>query len=160
MPDSKLQTLVERIIARMQLIQVSNGYETDLGDNVEEWLTHLQQEDVPASGLISVCDLVAVAEPPRDGRSNQRDTGWRTPIQIRFWFPRAMLTAENVRKGIQDINRAIRQDDRWSANGIGLVITSVPLRQGPLIPEDSFEMTGGVVEFEVVEIRRKFNSEE
>lgn len=159
MPDSKRQTLVERIIARMQLILTTGGYETNLGQNVLEWVTHLQQEDVPAGGVISVCDLVAVAD-NREGRSNARDVGWRTPVQIRFWFPRAMLSAENVRKGIQDINRAIRQDDRWSAAGVGLVITSMPLREGPLIPEDSFEMTGGVVEFEAVEIRKKFNSEE
>jgi hypothetical protein len=157
MPDSIRQTLVERVTVRMQSISTANGYETNLGTNVREWVTHLQQEDVPADGLISVCDLVAEAD---EAPATAKTTGWRTPVHIRFWFPRNMLTAENVRKGIQDINRAIRQDDRWTADGVGLVITSMPSREGPLIPEDSFEMTGGVVEFEVLETRKKFNSEE
>jgi hypothetical protein len=159
MAESKRQRIVDAVAERMRTILIANGYETDLGLNVEEWTQHLQQEDIPDSGIISICDMVAEAA-PNDGRSNPRETIWIMPIQIRMWYPKDRLDMANVRTGLQDVNRAIRQDDRWKVDGVGLVMISRPLREGPIVPEDSFEIAGGFLDFEVQFITQKFNSEE
>lgn len=158
MAESKRQKIVDAIKTRMAQILTANGYETDLGQDVREWETQLLQDEIPASGVVSVCDLIAEAATPRDGRPDPRETIWLMPVQLRLFFPEP--TAANVRTGIQDVNRAIRQDDRWKVAGVGLVMVSRPQREGPLIPEESFEIAGAVVEFEVQYITRKFNSEE
>jgi hypothetical protein len=159
MAESKRQRIIDAVAARMRSILRANGYETDLGLNVEEWTQHLQQEDIPDDGIISICDMVAEAA-PNEGRSNPRETVWQMPIQIRIWYPKGQLNAANVRTGLQDVNRAIRQDDRWKVDGVGLVMISRPLREGPIVPEDSFEIAGAFLDFEVQFITQKFNSEE
>lgn len=159
MAESKRQRIMDAVAERMRTILIANGYETDLGLNVEEWTQHLQQEDIADSGILSVCDMVAEAA-ATDGRSNPRETIWLMPIQIRIWYPKDQLTAANVRTGLQDVNRAIRQDDRWKVDGVGLVMISRPLREGPIVPEDSFEVAGAFLDFEAQFITQKFNSEE
>ena len=159
MAESKRQRIVDAVAERMRAILRANGYETDLGLNVEEWTQHLQQEDIPDDGVISICDMVAEAA-QTSGRSNPQETVWIMPIQIRIWYPHDELTAANVRTGLQDVNRAIRQDDRWKVDGVGLVMISRPLREGPIVPEDSYEIAGGFLDFEVQFITQKFNSEE
>lgn len=159
MAESKRQRIVDAVATRMRTILIANGYETDLGLNVEEWTQHLQQEDIADSGILSVCDMVAEAA-ATDGRSSPRETIWLMPIQIRIWYPKDQLTAANVRTGLQDVNRAIRQDDRWKVDGVGLVMISRPLREGPIVPEDSFEVAGAFLDFEAQFITQKFNSEE
>ena len=158
MADSKRQKLVDAIVARMQTILTANGYETDLGTNVADWRLNWQDDDLGSTGAISVCDLVAEAAPTA-GRQNPQETIWLLPVQIRFQFKRTDTIAELVRKGIRDINAAIRTDDRWTVSNVGLAMITRPLREGPIIPEDSFEIVGGVVEFELQYITQKFNAE-
>jgi hypothetical protein len=159
MAESKRQRIIDAVAVRMRSILRANGYETDLGLNVEEWTQHLQQDDIPDDGIISICDMVAEAAETQ-GRSDPRETIWIMPIQIRIWYPKDQLNAANVRTGLQDVNRAIRQDDRWKVDGVGLVMISRPLREGPIVPEDSFEIAGAFLDFEVQFITQKFNSEE
>lgn len=150
---------MDAVTTRMRTILIANGYETDLGLNVEEWTQHLQQEDIADSGVLSVCDMVAEAA-QTTGRSDPRETVWSMPIQIRIWYPKDRLDVANIRTGLQDVNRAIRQDDRWKVDGVGLVMISRPLREGPIVPEDSFEIAGAFLDFEAQFITQKFNSEE
>jgi hypothetical protein len=159
MADSKRQKIVDAVKTRMAAILTAGGYATNLGQNVEEWSTHLQGEDIPAAGVISVCDMVATAA-EQPNRSNPRETVWLMPIQIRIFLPKNRLTMANLRTAMKDVSRAIRQDDRWKVDGVGLVMISRPLREGPIIPEDSFEIAGAIVEFEVQYITQKFNAEE
>lgn len=158
MADSKRQKIVDAIVARMATILTANGYDTDLGTLVEDWRIHWQDEDLGSTGAISVCDLPAEAA-PTEGRANPQNTIWLMPVQIRFQFRRTDTIAELVRKGIRDINAAIRTDDRWTVSNVGLAMITRPSKEGPLIPEDSFEIVGGVVEFEVQYITQKFNAE-
>ena len=50
MADSKRQKIVDAVKTRMAAILTAGGYATNLGQNVEEWSTHLQGEDIPAAG--------------------------------------------------------------------------------------------------------------
>lgn len=159
MADSKRQKIVDAIIARMETILTANGYDTDLGTQVADWRLNWQDDDLGETGAISVCDLPAEAV-QAPGRANPGETIWLMPVQIRFQFRRADTIAELVRKGIRDINAAIRTDDRWKVNNIGLAMITRPSKEGPMIPEDSFEIVGGVVEFEVQYITQKFNAEQ
>lgn len=159
MADSKRQLIVNAVKTRMGTILVSGGYATNLGQNVEEWSQHLQQEDIPAAGVISVCDMIAEAA-GTEGRSNPQETIWLMPIQLRIWLPKHRTLMANLRTALKDVNRAIRQDDRWKVGGVGLVMISRPLREGPIVPEDSFEVAGAFLDFEVQFITQKFNSEE
>lgn len=159
MADSKRQKIVDAVKTRMAAISTLNGYATNLGSNVEEWTQHLQQEDIPAAGVLSVCDMVAEAA-GTDGRSDPRETIWLMPIQLRIWLPKHRTLMANLRTALKDVNRAIRQDDRWKVAGVGLVMISRPLREGPIVPEDSFEVAGAFLDFEVQFINQKFNSEE
>lgn len=159
MADSKRQKIVDAVKTRMAAILVAGGYDTNLGQNVLEWETHLQEEDIPAAGALSVCDLVATAAETTE-RSNPRNTVWLMPIHIRIFLPKNRLNAANVRTAIKDVNRAIRQDDRWKVAGVGLVMISRPQSEGPVIPEDTFQITAGAVQFEVQYLTAKFNSEE
>lgn len=158
MADSKRQKIVDAVKTRMAAILVSGGYDTDLGQNVEEWSQHLQQEDIPDAGVLSVCDMVAEAA-GTSGRSNPQETVWQMPIQLRIWLPKSRTSMANLRTALKDVNRAIREDDRWQVAGVGLVMISRPLREGPIVPEDSFEVAGAFLDFEVQFITQKFNAE-
>jgi len=156
---SKRQRIVDALIERMQLIKGVNGYRTDIGEDVHDWEIHFQQEDIGKDGAISVCDMPAEAV-NSEGRSNPQETIWKMPVQIRCFFGRD-VSPKIVRDAIADINDAIRLDDRLRVDGgPGLVMISRPLREGVVKPQDSFELMGGIVEFEVQYITKKFNSEE
>ena len=82
------------------------------------------------------------------------------PVHVRIFLPKNRLNADNVRKAIKDVNRAIRQDDRWKVANVGLAMISRPQSEGPVVPADTFQITGGFVQFEVQYLTQKFNSEE
>lgn len=154
MADSVRSKIVAAVMARMQTITTGNGYQTDIGDNVNDWRTQYQEDELPA---VSVCDLEAASVVPA-GASDPQHTIWLMPVQIRIYAKRG-ATPANIRKMITDVNAAIRTDDRWKVNGVGLVMISRPEREGFLIPDDSFEVIGGVVEFTVQYLTEKFNTE-
>lgn len=154
MPDSKRQRLVAAIVARMQTILTVNGYATNIGRTVEDWRTNWQQDELPA---ISVSDLTAEAVVPEG--SNPQRTVWLMPVQIRVYAEKDETGAANIREMIKDINRAIRQDDRWKVSGVGLAMITRPLRDGFIIPDESFEVIGGVVEIEIQFFTAKFDAE-
>lgn len=157
MADSKRQKIVDAIVTRMQTILVAGGFETNLGLNVHDWQVNFQAEELDPNGALSVCDLPAEAA-PTEGRSDPRETIWQMPVQIRFFFKKG-TTPANVRKGIKDVQQAVRVDDRFIVSGIGTVMISRPMREGFLIPDDTFEIVGGIVEFEAQFITAKFNAE-
>ncbi len=163
MADSKRQRIVDAIKTRMATILIANGYATNLGQNVREWESWIQQEDIPVAGVLSVCDMPSTAAAPEQQRSERVITGvtiWMMPVQFRVFLLRNASTHANIRTAIKDINRAIRQDRRWTVSGIGLAAATRPQREGPLIDEDTFEVAGAVVEVEVKFLTKEFDSEE
>ena len=163
MADSKRQRIVDAMKTRMATILTAGGYATNLGANVREWETHIQQDDIPAAGIISVCDMPAVAASPEQARSERIVTGvtiWLMPVQFRIFLIRNTSVHANLRTAIKDVNRAIRQDRRWTVSNVGLAAATRPLREGPLVDEETFEVAGAVIEVEVKYLTKEFNSEE
>lgn len=153
MADSKRQRIVDAVVARMQTILIANGYATDIGSTVEDWRVNWQDDELPA---ISICDLTA--EAANTNEANPRYTLWQMPLQIRVYAKKG-TDAANIREMLKDVQRAIRQDDRWLVSGIGLAMNTLPLRDGFIIPDDSFEVVGGIVEVEVQFKTNKFDGE-
>lgn len=148
---------------RAATILTGGGYATNLGQNVREWESWLQQEDIPTAGILSICDLPAVAAPPEQSRAERVKTGitiWLMPVQFRIFLPRADALHANLRTAIKDVNRMIRQDRYWTVNNIGLAVATKPQREGPLLNEETFEIAGAVVEVEVKFMTREFDSED
>lgn len=158
MPDPKRQKLVDAIIARMQTISTASpnpeGYQTNIGSNVHDWRVNFQDDELPA---VSVCDMTAEAQ--SSDSPNPLRTIYLMPVQVRIYAKKGEDPA-NIRLMISDVMRAIRQDDRWMVADVGLAMITRPLRDGFIIPEESFEVIGAVVEFEIQFITGKFNAEE
>lgn len=154
MADSKRQKIVDAIVARMETITTANGYTTNIGANVHDWRVNFQDDELPA---VSVCDLIADAAQV-SGRADPRETVHLMSVQIRIYAAKGDDPA-NIRNMLKDVMRAIRQDDRWTVSNVGLAMLTRPVRDGFIIPEDSFEVVGGTVEIEVQFITQKFNAE-
>lgn len=152
MADSKRQKLVDAIVARMQTISVANGYKTELGANVYDWRVDFDQDELPA---LSVCDLIA--DNDWDNPNSRRQIRIM-PVQLRI-FTRSDTLASAVREYMDDVERAIRQDDRWTVSNVALAMHTRPMRDGFLIPEGQFEIVGAIVEVEITFITEKFNTE-
>lgn len=162
MADSKRQKIVDAIVARMETILTSNGYSTNIGQNVHEWETNFQQEDLATNGATSVCDLPATAaDTSQDGKLDR--TIWLMPVQIRHYAEKE-ATPANTRTRIKDIQAAIRTDPQFKItvglSQVPLAMQSWPETEGPMIPEQSFEVIGGVFQFTVQFITRKFDAEQ
>lgn len=157
MADSKRQKIVSAAVTRMQTILTAGGFETNLGQKVYDWVTDYQQSELPA---LSVCDLPAERAPSQG--SDPKYTIWLMPIQFRVYAEKD-ATPANIRKMLKDVQKAIKgtaeQDDRFPVTGVPLVMQTQPVREGPLLSEDTFEIIGGVVEVEVVFKTEKFNAE-
>lgn len=163
MADSKRQRIVNAIKTDAASILVANGYATNLGQNVREWESWIQQEDIPDAGILSICDLPAVAATPEQQRAERVITGvtiWLMPVQFRIFLPRGEALHANLRTAIKDVNRMIRQNRRWTVNGVGLAAATRPQREGPLLSEETFEVAGAVVEVEVKYLTKEFDSED
>lgn len=155
MADSKRQKIVDAIVARMQTILVTNGYSTDIGLRVKDWETNWDQSEMPAVG---VCDLPAqAADSSQDGRLDR--TIWLMPVQIRIYANKASTPA-NVREMVKDVQAAIRTDPQFKVLTVPLAMQSWPETEGFMIPDDSFEISGGVLQFTVQYHTRKFDAEQ
>jgi hypothetical protein len=119
MADSIEQKIVSAIVARMQTILTTNGYQTNIGQKVRDWETNWQEEDLPA---ISVFTGRAASKDVPTGR---RKTQHLLPVTIGISLKRG-TTAANARTAISDVKRAIRGGtgatgeiwERWPDNGL------------------------------------------
>ncbi len=152
MADSKRQKIVDAVVARMQTILVTNGYQTNIGANVEDSRQNWQEEELPAT---SVFDLEATAEalPQNATRSI-----WTQPIGIRV----ALKKGSDVKAGrkvIADIYRAIGTDETWIVSGTSLAMFTNPATEGFQQPPDSFEVQAVEVLINVIYKTAKWNAE-
>ncbi|MEO8650606.1 MAG: hypothetical protein ABI539_15695 [Acidobacteriota bacterium] len=153
--DSKRQKIVAAIIARMETILTTGGYTTNIGQNVHDWRVNFQDDELPA---VSVCDLPATAA-DESQRGKLDRTIWLMPVQIRAYAKKGETPA-NVRHMIKDIQAAIRVDDQFIVTGQPLLMGSYPETEGFIIPEDSFEVVGGTVQFTAMFITQRFSAEQ
>lgn len=135
---TKRQKIVDKVVERMREIRVAAGYQTNLGERVEDWQTNWDDADLPA---VSVCDLPA--ESDKANRDDRKSTH-RLPVHVRIFVGRNERPA-TLRLMIGDIVAAVKKDLRWG----GLAFDTWPKQDGFVVPENSFEVAGGAVEFVV-----------
>src|SRR5690606_39786786 len=98
-------------------------------------------------------ETIAVnSDPRKDGL-----TTWALTVQIRIYSEKD-TDPSIIRMMIADVTNAIGTDDRWKVSGSNLAIGTEPKRDGFLIPDDSFEVIGGVVEFDILYFLPRFNA--
>lgn len=151
---SKRQKIVDAIIARMQTIKTVDGFLTNIGENVRDYETNWQTEEMPG---LSVCDLVS------DNSSEDYHDGglqfYEMPVALRI-FANARTDAALLRKMIADINTAIGKDVRWKVNEIGLADWTKPMREGIIHDNtnNNFEIAGAEVVILIRYHTKIFNS--
>lgn len=138
------QKFVDAAIARMQLILVANGYQTDLGQNVADWRTNWEQEELPGVGVF---DLTNEAEKDHFGAKRQTNK-----LRMQFRIFGAKDPAE-FRVMIADVIKAIKVDPRWG----GLAVESHPGNDGFILPNESFEVAGAAIEIMIEFLSNTFD---
>lgn len=136
--DTKRQRIVDAVVERVREIRVAAGYQTDLGERVEDWVTSWDDAELPAA---SVCDLPEESE--KANKDAKRATH-KIPVHVRIFVGKNERPA-TLRKMIGDVLAAVKKDPRWG----GLALDTWPKTDGFVIPEDSFVIAGGAVEFVV-----------
>lgn len=144
--DSKRQQIIDKVLDRMRLISKAGGYETDFGLTAQDWVTDYDKKDFPA---MSVCDLIEENDLIGKQPDAPRQTN-KLPIQIRLFAE----TARELRKGIADVNKAIKIDSRWDK----LAMHTLPRESGIIVSEDTFEIAGAAVNIEIVYLTDAFDS--
>jgi hypothetical protein len=134
--DTKRQRIVDKVVERMREIRVANGYQTDVGERVEDWQTQWNEDELDA---LSVCDL---PEESTKGNKDAKRTTHRLPVHVRIFISKHTRPAE-LRKMIGDVVQAVKKDLRWD----GLALDTEPKQDGFVIPDDAFVVAGGAVEF-------------
>lgn len=149
--ETKRQRIVNEIVTRLRTIGVEvvlesgDEFQTDVGETVEDWRARWNAEELPA---ISVCDLVA--ETNKEFR-DATQTLWTLTVSIRI-FTAADGLAEDLRKMIGDVNTAIKQDPRWTVDGVGLAVDTWPRFERVIVPTgnpDKDEAAGAEVVIEI-----------
>lgn len=144
MPESKRQKIINLVIARMQTILISNGFATDLGETVEDWRVNWDDDELPA---LSVCDTTSEEEwfnnqPTATKQFNQM------PVLLRI-FCKSDTRAADLRVMIADMKKAIKADVFWNDGTIDLAVWTKPKTSGIIVPDESFEIAGAMVEIEI-----------
>ena len=140
------------MVVRMGTILITNGFTTDLGNNVNDWQTNYQDDDLPA---LSVCDLV-------ENNSFRTPQTKHTLRELAFQFRVFVASdtpAATMRLYLKDIEEAIRSDVYWTVSGTRLASHTKPLSSGMELDESGFEIVAGYVEVEVAYITALFNAE-
>jgi hypothetical protein len=149
MPTTKRQAIIDTIVDRMEGIKISNGFETNLGNKVEDWQVNWDESDLPA---LSVCDLT---EETDDSQFGEHVYLHRLPVQLRI-FTASDTRAPDVRLMIADVLQALRDDLKFG----GLALATELKRSGFILPNDAFQIAGAAVEIEIEYITERFNSYE
>ena len=152
MADTKRQKLVDAVIARMQMIRVSNGYATDAGQRVEDWPRRFDEaelRELSSKAALAVCDI------GDDSEKADRESALEVhelSFQVRI-FVTTDTPARELRKIIGDVQSALGVDQYWSTLGLG----TNPRRAGMIVPKDSMEIAGAAVEFDIGYLTETFN---
>lgn len=146
---SRRADIIAAVIERMETIQISNGFETDLGDRVRDFETDWDDSELPA---LSVCDLTTEEELPNDQPTATRQFN-RLQVLFRI-FCNSDTPAEDLRQMIGDVKKAIKTDVFWG----GAAIWTKPKSSGIILAEDVFRIGGAGVEIEIGYFTNTFES--
>lgn len=118
MPDSIRQQIIDAIDTRFKAITTTNGYKTNIGVHVFDWLDR-ELADSELDALIYRDTVNEIIQGTIHDYSNQLH------LEIEVKTKNASTTAKQVRMMIEDIYKAIGTDDRWS----GLAIDTQPVSE-------------------------------
>lgn len=160
MADSIEQKIIDEIVARMQLILTSGGYQTNIGATVEDSRPHWSQDELPAT---SVFQGTTTTEKTDD---EEVEVVRKFPVMIRTSFERrddAAADAAYARQIISDVKRAIRIDREWRTDiadpRTALAYMTTEVTHGIEFVPDTFEISGTQTEIAVTYYGTNFDME-
>ena len=166
MPDSpipKRQKVVDKLKLRLAAITIENGFQTDIGKNggkeIERWPAQYQGEELKEATRLGIFDLV--------NTSTQTDPREKAipntlPMQVRIFHERG-TTPDELGIMMADVMRAIVRDPvtgLYEPTFGGLAIDTKPTSDGFIIPQETFQIDGAAVGFEVEFYTGPFNAYE
>jgi hypothetical protein len=166
MPDSpipKRQKVVDKLKLRLAAITIANGFQTDIGKNggkeIERWPAQYQEAELKEATRLGIFDLV--------NTSTQTDPREKAipntlPGQVRIFHKRG-TTPDDLGIMMADVMRAIVRDPEtglYEPTFGGLAIDTKPTSDGFIIPQETFQIDGAAVGFEVEFYTRPFNAYE
>ena len=152
MPDSKRQKIIDLAVVLMQTIRTANGYQTELGEHVEDWRVNWDDSELPA---LSVCDTVADENLANNEPSASLQTN-RLPLLFRI-FVKSDTSAADLRKMIADVKMALKTNLRWNDGTTDLAMWTLPSGSGIVVPTESFEIAGAEIRVEISYLTESFS---
>ena len=114
MADSVRQKIIDAVRARMETIQIANGYQTEIGNRVFVWYAKpLEQRFKYALNIKDVSE-----------ETEEQLTSIHThtlTIELNLMVKKDTLTADECRSAIADIITAVGSDRYWNFNSERLV---------------------------------------
>ena len=150
MPTPKRQKIVDKVVSLCEGISVANGYQTDIGAVVGDWVQHYEEHELPA---VSVCDL------EEDVQSDMNDEYidiYRMSVVVRVQFA-ADPRPEEARKMIADVLKAIGTNPRLMDSGAPLAHRLDLRRTGFVQSEEAMQVAAANIELDVYYHTPKWN---
>lgn len=154
--QTKRQKIVSVILEVVRGVKIADGFQTDIGNLVEDWQTDWQEDELPGT---SVCDLTGERD---EEFSNEAIDYFRLPVQIRTTFS-AKVRASEARKFLGDILQALRplKDGFVESDSGASLAEQIDLkREGFVLAEDGFSVAAIAVEIEILFFTQRFNAYE
>lgn len=147
--SSKRQQIVDAVKARMLLVLVANGYQTDVGADQTEWhLTAKPPDELPSHEVRDEIEEANV-EKPTSGLYERR-----LEITIIASLVEEAAGATKARLALADIIKAVGTDPTWN----GLAKFTLPLQEQIMVAEEGQRISGVTVTFVVVYFRKPWEA--
>lgn len=142
MGTPKRQKIVDKIVSLCEGISVANGFETDIGLLVGDWVKNYEEHELPA---VAVCDL---EEEVQTDMNDEDIDIYRLTVLIRVQFG-SMTRPSVARLAIADLLKAIGTNVRLD-DGEELLALRVDLkRTGFTQSEEALQIATANVELDV-----------
>lgn len=139
--------VIDQLLPRLQEIQITNGYQTNLGNNVlHRYQGELDKSNLPA---LIVFDTIETRQ-PADPNSGART--WELTTIINVVLPPADDNEAKAYQAIGDILDAINKDSRWNQ----LAKRTDEVSQEVKLAKDGTSVGGAQLIFKIVTSRKPF----
>jgi hypothetical protein len=128
------QQIIDKIESRLGTILVSNGYETNIGNNVFPWLM-TAPTSLPAA---------VFRDPTRDISVHNEAHLFTLSVEVEV-FGAAGFTDDDIRKMVQDVVRAFGTDATWD----GLALDTNLVSDCAVIDTQANAVKSGLIKFTV-----------
>jgi hypothetical protein len=144
MADSRRQQIVAAILERFRGIRITSGYETDLGASVHVWRDTskipFQPAELPALNL----------RDPKNTIEEQLNNKHEHTLEILCeGLVASSAVAEDVRKCLADLYKAIGVDRFWTVSGTRLAFQTHPGSDEFTVQQNGTALAGFVLRFTV-----------